>query len=260
MKTLACPFIKREMIIHKMWCESFKRLILPREEFKLLMVDMAKDETITNLMKSVIGTGWAEVEYLKDPPKKYPCITESPNSIDPQFMLKRHSCSETFQICNSHRVGDVLFFEDDIIAPPDAYTNLSKYFNTPDVLAFTGTQYSRTLSFSPQMWLLVWDWVDDKHKCRKIELEKKTGYEFIGAAATGFTYYKKEFCDIHDFTQKGLCGQDVMSGYRIHKMGKKILLVWDLKLPHLGLEDGRFRVYRSKMCKTLVIDEHGTRF
>lgn len=255
-RTLACPFIKRSRTIHKLWLVSLKNLLIDRSQFRLVMLDMANDPEITAMMKAGIGDGWAEVIYLDNPSKELPPVAYGLSTKDADFFVKRRSIAETMRLLNSNRVGDLVIYEDDIILPPNAFNELSKYLSFPDVLAVTGVNYSRSEKFN---FLLCWDWFDGKPRPRQIESERAEGFEYIGSSATGFYIVKEEFIKTYDYQADGTYGQDIVLGKNINKKGK-LLLVWNIKYPHIAILQGtnKFKIYKTQLCKTEVLDEYGT--
>lgn len=238
---------------------------------------MSQSPYISRLLEDYIklyGSQFKKVEYIKDPIKENKNIPEYANFHSPEFLIKRKSVSETMNIINSHREGDMLLWEDDIIVPNNAYQILNEIYNWSDKFyGVTCVQYNR--GFGCKDTLLLWDWEQKKvfgdndsskevQYCPKVRMyhdERKSGIEFVGSTATGFIIYKDKFLNQHSFGKDGIWGQDVLVGKHINDLGGKLVLCWDIKSAHLGTdEDGRFKIFRSNMCKTEVIDEDGIRF
>ena len=261
MITVACPFINKGLRTHEVWLHNFKRVRMPRKEMKLLFIDMAKDDIITEFFKNYLrefGKDWKEVEYVKDPLKTQPNIDDSPTKQDTyRFVLKRKTVSETMGIMNKQRVGNTVIFEDDIVAPENAFERMYPLLKG-DVWAVAGCQYARVKSWNAGKALIAWNIKDNKPVVIKSEDEKSEGEEAVGATATGFHIYNSDFLDQHDFPCSEELGQDILAGLAINKAGKKVLLCWDMKFPHLkdlGTKDGV--IFRSDLCKTPVYDVDG---
>lgn len=261
MFTLACPFVNKGIGVHRLWIENLKRIRLPRSEMKLLFVDMCKNEEITWLYQNYLkehGSEWLKVEYLKDPPKEFRTIEGSPplQNVD-DFAEKRRTVAETMQIINEHREGDMVLWEDDIIVPDNAFEYMLEVWKDQDTYSVGGVQYTRTKTWAGGRILLMWDFDElGEPRVRTFDQEQDTGTEAVGATATGFQLYKAEFLDNYSFKCDYTKGQDIITGREINKLGKKVVVCWEMKFPHLALED-KFIIYRSEKCKTPVLDYKG---
>ena len=266
--TVACPFINRGIKTHEVWLHNFQRVRLPRSEMKLLFVDMAKDDEITALFKKYVaehGHEWKSVDYIKDPPKKYADVKESPRHDEQRelFMIKRHTIAETAQIINKWRKsvgGDgMVFFEDDISVPENAFERMLPELKG-DVWAVGGVQCPRMKTWAAGKALLIWN-MDEGNVLRNIHHrdEKETGVDYFTSTATGFQLYSGEFLDKHEFPCSDLWGQDIFAGITIRNFGKRLALCWDMKFvhyEHLGTPDGL--IFKSLQCKTPLYDTDGT--
>lgn len=267
-KTVTCPFINRGIKTHEVWLHNFNRVRMPRSEMKLLFVDMAKDEEITALFKKYVEdhkNEWLSIDYIKDPPKKYADVKESPRKDqDPQaFMTKRKTIAETLQIINKWRKdnggGDMLFFEDDIVVPENAFERMLPELKD-DVWAVAGVQCPRMKSWLGGQALLIWN-MDEVGALKNFPhlAEQETGTRYVTSTATGFQLYSGDFLDKHDFPCSENFGQDIFAGIAIRNWNKKLTLCWDMKfahIEHLGTPEAL--IFRSKMCKTPVYDIDGT--
>jgi len=281
MWTIATPFIKRDQNIIGFWLEGFKRLKFPREEFKLLWIDMSNDPSVSDPLKSYLeenGRYFKEVEYIVNPKKKYKNVDrEDLGNPNDNFFLRRQSIAETMQILNKHRDGNMVIYEDDIVPPEDAWLKMKEVFDwSPKFLGVTAVQYGRQIRWPA---LLAWDWVKKKTFGDKDtseernwsnvirEPERESGFDYIGSTATGFILLRKEFLDQYNFTADGTKGQDVMLGFYINGYDKdekggegKLMIRWDVKLDHMGCdEQGRFKIYRSPFSNSYT-PYNGIRF
>ncbi len=258
---LVTPFTNKPYAI-PLWIENFKNLKMPRHSIDLLWLDLSESEEISNLLKKTLveeGPKFRSCRYVNKIDKKYPNLIDMPRLDSKDFLTKRKSVSETMRILFGMIDGDALLWEDDILVPNDAYYKLIKTFNwSSDIYSATVTQYSRNPDWANE--LLIWHWPKEQllpnykgllesTQVQKEE-EKDYGVESIGSAATGFTFYSKDFLRVHYFESSEERGQDVMAGYNINRMGKFLMLDWSIKAIHIGFEEGAVRLYRSKKCKT----------
>ena len=266
--TVACPFINRGLKTHEVWLHNFQRVRMPRSEMKLLFLDMAKSDEVTALFKTYVaehGSEWLSVDYIKDPPKKYPDVAESPDrNKDPEaFMLKRHTIAETAQIINKWRKdqggGDMLFFEDDIVVPENAFERMLPELKD-DVWAVAGVQCPRMKTWHAGQALLIWNMNEIGALINlPYKEEKETGTDYATSTATGFQLYSGDFLDVHNFPCSDHYGQDIFAGIAIRNNNKKLLVCWDMKFGHIEhLGTDKALIFRSKMCKTPVYDTDGT--
>lgn len=229
---------------------------------------MAKDDEITALFKKYIaehGNEWKSVDYIKDPPKKYADVAESPRKDEQRelFLTKRFTVAETLQIINQWRKdnggGGIVFFEDDIAVPENAYERMLPELKG-DVWSVGGVQCPRMKTWHEGKALLIWN-LDEGHVIRNIHYkqEKETGTDYFTSTATGFQIYSGEFLDKHDFPCNEFWGQDIFAGISIRNLGKKLAVCWDIKFvhfEHLGTEQAL--IFKSYQCKTPLYDTDGT--
>lgn len=273
MWTLACPFIDKPFA-HKIWLENLKRLDFPRKEFKLVFLDFSENTETGKLYQNYIsehGSEYLSATYINSIKKKNPSyvLDGSGKEITGRFYEKRRSVAETMRIMSEHVEGNLLLWEDDIVVPVDAWEKLKAVFDwSEEIAAVTGVQYSRQFRMPGK--LLAWEMVKQKvfgpnDSCQEgnlssenIMVEKERGVESVGATATGFTLYRESFLNVHKFENEGIFGQDILAGVHANQLGKYWMLHWGVKMPHLGIDEkGNFKIYRSPMCKTEVVDESG---
>ncbi len=265
--TIATPFIDKPLIV-PLWLENFEKLDFPRKDFKLLWVDMSGNPQINRLLKKYIkehGHEFKEVEFIENPPKMEKNVPDFIiDPANPFFKTKRRSVAETMNLLNEHRVGNMLLWEDDILAPPYAWNVLKSIFDrSPLFLGVTGTQYYRHPEREGHV--LAWNWEaveTDGHMLFSIKNlpERERGIEAIGASASGFMLYRKEFLDGHVFGPNTDMSQDIMAGWHINGFHKslfgentKLIMVWGIKFSHLGIdENGKVKEYKSSMCQKML--------
>ena len=279
MWTLSIPVVYKGMFIHELWLESLKRLELPKMD--VVFLDMTDNEEATALFKNFFEEykdRFKQITYIEGWQKEY---RNQPNNealkyTDEAFNLRRKAIGETMQKLNELRRGHMLLYEDDIIVPPDAFYRLKKIFDWSDeIYGVTGVQYTRDLLGKNRDRLLAWDLeayrvfpkgdVCDEIAVnlmpKKYDKEWERQISTIDASASGFVLYRKEFLDQHRFDSSLSRGQDIMTGVHIKELGKKLMIDWSLKMPHLGVDDdGKFKIFRTWQCKTEVIDKYGTKF
>lgn len=273
MWTIATPFVDKPYSI-RLWLESFKRLEFPRKDFKLLWLDMSHNPIISNLLKDYLDKhagDFKSVEYIDNINKENIPETGAKCGTT-EFQKRRKAIAETANLINKCREGNMVYFEDDVIVPPNAWNYMKEVFDWSDKFYEVGSvQYSRNPNWVNN--LLIWDWeykkvFPDNDDCDEMawnvivrEEERERGFEFVGSVSSGFVLYRKEFLDKHNFKENINYGQDIMTGFNIaQKHNGKLMLCWEIKLPHVGLLDGKFHIFRSPMCKTEVIDDFGTSF
>ncbi len=280
MFTLATPFTNKPQVI-PIWLESLRRLEIPRQDFKLVWVDMTDNPEIHRLLESYLqahGHEWKEVVYLQNPPKKFPVIIDHDYSSQEAAAARNNAISETMNLINFHREGHLLLWEDDIVVPPSAWERVKFVFDSDDCIAgVTGVQYHRGVGHYCEP--LVWHFYPYRKKVANeprsvsdylvIQLpkdkEKEVGTQSIDCSATGFILLRDSFLENYTFCWSHFprgysAGHDIMLGFHINEYDKKnepgpkkLMLCWDLKFPHLGLgEDSKLRVFKSELCKTEI--------
>lgn len=291
MITIATPFLNRFRTT-QLWLEAFKRLDIPnKKEVKIVWLDLSDNPETADLLltyKRNNEADFASFVYLTkaDVNKVLPDYLSTDIAIEEtgSAIPKRQAVAETMNILNSHREGDLVIWEDDIIAPPNSLTRILSLLDTDEnCLAFVTTQYSRN-----GVWLnkpMIWNYQLKHHEeavgfadhiytynenplnwnMRNL-LEKKTGIDFIQACATGFIYYKEEFIKDYVFHSEGGFGQDVMVGFDLNNVNKasrwidkRLMIIWDLKCVHVAEDNGNIKLFRGKqgLCKTIVYDTNG---
>ena len=268
MWTIATAFVNKPKII-PLWLECFKKLDFPRKEFELVWVDMTQNPDIHNLLQGYLkdhGREFKKVTYIQNPPKKLGIVIEfPPDVIHPSNFLKAASITETMNIINAYRSGNLLMWEEDVIVPSYAWKILKNIFDQDTSFkAVTGVQYFR--KFDSRGEILAWNWrlgrsTDGRimHFIENIR-EKFSGVEQIGASAQGFTLYREDFLNGYVFRTENGLGADIMAGFDIQELGTKplggggkVILVWDMKFPHLGLDqNGNVKAFKSDLCTTPV--------
>lgn len=268
MWTIATAFVNKPKII-PLWLECFKKLEFPREEFELVWVDMTQNPEINALLQEYLKDHKGEfkkVTYIQNPPKKLGIVIEFPPDVrHPSNFLKVASTAETMNIINAHRSGNLLMWEEDVIVPPNAWKILKNIFDQDNSFkTVTGVQYFRKPDSRGE--ILAWNWrmarSSDGRIVHLIEniREKLSGVEQIGASAQGFSLYREDFLNGYVFRAENGLGPDIMAGFDIQELGTKplggggkVILLWDMKFPHLGADqDGNVRVFKSALCTTPI--------
>lgn len=243
--TIATPIIDRPLIFD-VWIKSFNELMLPKKECKLLWLDMTSNDIVKNEFDK-IKNDFGAYEYLDKSCKKYKTILNiNLNSMSDRIL----STAESFQILNNHRVGNVIFIEDDIIFDKDIFYNLEKiFFKMNEIKAVAAVQYDRRTRNSKA---LAWNWKRKKHmnldwslsKNHETDLflEKKDGLSIVGATGMGFVLVKEDFLENYNFLEQQILnenhdGPDMIFGFNVSKVGF-LVIDWAIKTIHLHVENG----------------------
>ena len=122
MWTIGTPITKDYRII-KIWLECFDNLKIDRKQFKVVWLNLSDDIEIENLLQSYKReheSDFFDFVILDKSIKKYP------PSVPKESHIRRKTVSESMQILNEHRVGDMVIWEDDIIVDSDAFIKLEE--------------------------------------------------------------------------------------------------------------------------------------
>lgn len=249
--TIATPFTNKPEII-PLWLESFKALDISRKEINVVWLGIDLPPEVKEPLVNYYNEHENDFKSFIFQVKFQETITDFIlNPENPLFHKKRQNVADTMNKINELTEGDVLLWEDDIIAPNNAFNKLKETFHKDDnIYGITGVQHYRIEDRKNDV--LAWNWeviYDGNMNYKIIPLqEREKGVEAIGAAASGFTLYRKEFLDTHKFRVQDNLSQDIMAGFDINFPApfggdKKMLIDWGLKLKHLGMVNGKVVEY-----------------
>lgn len=279
--TVATPWIDKPYAVDP-WLQSFDRMNWDRSQIKVVWHDMSGNPEIHSKLLAYKLAHQSEFAGFVLTERQAPTYAdyETIYLAEGDANARHQAIANSMNALNATREGHLLVWEDDIIAPSDAFERVSGLLAVAkNVGAVTGVQYSRNASNLNN--LLLWDAsfpvVKDgrvlSHAPARIEdatfsklnTELEEGLAYVEASATGFVAYRDSFASGYQWRAADKKGQDMCVGFDMKRRPKtkplQLALLWDLKLAHITQNEfGSVVVLRGKkgLCTTEVFDANGT--
>jgi len=201
----------------------------PHAQIHLVMLDTSQSDAFGHDVRSwLAASDYGSHTYLQEAVGE-PGIADRPRAE--AAPLVRAACARIYnrfaRLCHTPLV---LFLEDDVIPPDDAYVRLTRAFEE-DVISVSGAMWHRTRT-AP----IVWDW---NEQGLPTDIDPRTGVTPVGGNGFGCLALRGEYLRQHVFQSEGQIPNFDQAFYAsmCRDRGMKALVDWECRCRHHHTSD-----------------------